>query len=389
VAKQDAASLNADSSSPSLMLFNDGSALGYSSWRRAAIAVTITFAPLAILGVLQGVAWGPTRAESVVLDPAMFARFLVALPILILASSTCSTVVNAVARHFQDAGLLKETDRQRYAAIVVSANRLSNSRAAIWTCFGLAYAYSALFVLLVLPRMTISWRTLSSEGHRTLSLAGWWFVTVSQPIYLFVLLRFLYRMALWWQFLWKTSRLNLQLHAVHPDGAGGLGFLGLTLFAFRVPAFAISASFAGGLANLVLVSGARVSDFRYEIVAVVLFVVALFAYPLANFYYRELSRARQRDVLNYWRLNEAQLRQLERKWIVSHSEQADMLSVADFSEVIDLSSILVNAQRMTLLPFQPGAILTLVLAASLPFLPVVALEFPVLQLLKALLKLLA
>ncbi len=232
---ENTASLGRDSNSPSLMLFNDGPTLRYSSRQRAAIAVTITYAPLAVLGALQGLAWGPTRAESVVLDPAMFARFLVSLPILILASSTCSSVVDAVAGHFQDAGLVKEIDRERYAAIVASANRLSNSRAAIWICLGLAYAYSGLFVLLVLPRMSISWRTLGLEGHRSLSLAGWWFVTISQPIYLLVLLRFLYQMALWWQFLWRTSRLNLQLHAVHPDGAGGLGFLGLTLFAFQDP----------------------------------------------------------------------------------------------------------------------------------------------------------
>ncbi len=137
---------------------------------------------------------------------------------------------------------------------------------------------------------------------------------------------------------------------------------------------------------MVLVNGALVSELRYEIVAVMLLVVSVFAYPLANFYYRELSRARQRDVLNYWKLNETQLRQLEQKWIVSHSEKTDMLGVADFSEVIDLSSILVNTQRMTLLPFQPAAILTLVLAALLPFLPVLALEFPLLQILKAILR---
>jgi len=386
VAKEDPDSFGRDSSSPSLMLFHDGSALRFSNRQRAAIAATITYVPLTILGALQGLAWAPTRAESVVLDPAMFARFLVALPILILASNTCHSVVKAVARHFQEAGLVKETDRQRYAAIVTSANLLRNSRAAVWICLALACAYSAFFALLVLPRMSMSWRTLGPEGHRSLSLAGWWFVTVSQPIYLLVLLRFLYQMALWWQFLWRTSRLNLQLHAVHPDGAGGLGFLGLTLFAFRMPAFAISASFAGGLATLVLVNGARVSEFRYEIAAVVLLVVGVFLYPLTNFFYRELSRARQRGVLDYWKLNEVQMRQFEKKWIVSDSRQADMLDVQDFSELIDLSSVLGNAKQMNLRPFQRNGIVSLVVAVSLPFLPVLALEFPVLEILKAMLK---
>jgi len=386
VANEHTTSFGRDSSSPSLMLFNDGPAHRLGNRQKAAITVTITYVPLVVLGALQGLALGATRAESVILDPAMFARFLVALPILILTSSTCQSVVNEVARHFQEAGLVKETDQQRYAAIVTSANRLRNSRAAIWICFGLACAYSAFFAFLVLPGMSMSWRTLGTEGHRSLSLAGWWFVTVSQPIYLLVLLHFLYHVALWWQFLWRTSRFNLQLHAVHPDGAGGLGFLGLTLFTFRMPAFAISASFAGGLATLVLVNGARVSDFRYEIAAVVLFVVGLFAYPLTSFFYRELSRARQRGVLDYWKLNEAQMRQFEKKWIVSESKLGDMLGVPDFSEVIDLSSILGNAKQMNLRPFQRNGIVSLVVAVALPFLPVLALEFPVLDILKAILK---
>ena len=378
--------LGKESSSPILPLFEDSLALRFSSRQKAALAVAIAYVPLVLLGALQGMAWGPTRAQSVFLDPAILARFLVALPILILASTACSRTVDAVARQFQDAELVTESDQRRYAAIVASANRLCKSRAATWICIGLAYAYSAFFAVQVLPMMSASWRTVGLEGHRSPSFAGWWFIAVSQPIYLVVLLRFLYRMALWWQFLWKTSRLNLQLHTVHPDGAGGLGFLGLTLFAFRVPAFAISASFAGSFATLVLIDGERVRQLEYAIVAVVLFVIGLFVYPLTAFFYRELSRARQRDVLDYWKLYGVQLRQLEKKWIRSDSAPADMLSVADFSEVIDLSSILGNAGQMHLQPFQRNEIVSLVLAASVPFLAVLALEIPLLEMLKAILQ---
>jgi len=386
VAKEETLNLDRESKSPILPLFENDWALRFGGPRKAAFAVVIAYAPLAVLGALQGLAWGPTRAQSVLLDPAILARFLVALPILILASSTCSCTVDAVARQFQDAELVTEPDQQRYAAIIDSANRLRKSRAATWICVALAYAYSALLVPQFLPTISPSWRTLGPEGHRSLSFAGWWFVIVSQPIYLVVLLNFLYRTALWWQFLWKTSRLNLQLHAVHPDGAGGLGFLGLTLFAFRMPAFAISASFAGSFATLVLIDGVRVRQLEYAIVAVMLFVIGLFVYPLTAFYYRELSRARQRDVLDYWKLYGVQLRQLEKKWIRSDSRPADMLSVADFSEVIDLSSILWNARQMSLRPFQRNGIVFLVFAASLPFLAVLALEIPILEILKAILK---
>jgi hypothetical protein len=208
-------------------------------------------------------------------------------------------------------------------------------------------------------------------------------------LYLFVLLRFLYRIALWWVFLWKTSRLNLQLHSVHPDGAGGLGFLGLTLNTFRLPAFAISASFAGGVADLVLLNGVRASELKYEIAGLILFVVGLFVLPLCLFYQRELSRARDRDVLNYWVLIAAQLREFEKKWIASDSDRMATLTSADFAQVTGPSSLLEGVRRMTLLPFETKDLLFLVATVLVPFIPVAALVIPLASMLRRILELVA
>jgi hypothetical protein len=376
-------------SSPDLFLFYENSALGLSTRQIVAWVVAITWVPLVVLGAVQGLAWGPSRAQSVLLDPMILARFLAALPILIISSGKCSQIVNAVGGHFLEAGLVTEAELGHFSTIVSSQIKLRNSRAANWICVVLACVCSALMTVLILPRTPISWRTANWGGQHSSSLAGWWFVAVSQPIYLFVLLRFLYRIALWWRFLWKTSRLNLQLHAVHPDGAGGLGFLGLTLDAFKLPAFGISASFAGSLADLILLKALPTNEIKYEILGVALIVVGLFVLPLSLFYSRELTRARDRDVLNYWALVEAQLRQFERKWIASDSKQANMPSGADFSEAASLSSILERAQRMTLLPFRLGDFLSLVAAVLLPFLPVAALVVPLSNILKTILRLIA
>ncbi len=377
-------------SSPDLFHFYESSILGFSARQIVALAVAITWVPLIVLGAIQGLAWGPSRAQSVLLDPMILARFLVALPILIISSGKCSQIINAVAGHFLEAGLVTGAELGHFSTIVSSQTKLRNSRAANWICVVLACVCSALMTVLILPRTPISWRTVNSAGQHSMSLAGWWFVAVSQPIYLFVLLRFLYRIVLWWRFLWKTSRLSLQLHAVHPDGAGGLSFLGLTLDAFKPPAFGISASFAGSLADLMLLKAVPPNEIKYEILGVALIVVGLFVLPLSLFYNRELTtRARDRDVLNYWVLVEAQLRQFERKWIASGSEPTDTLSGTDFSEATDLSSILERVQGMTMLPFQLSDFLFLVAAVLLPFLPVAALVVPISNILKTILRLIA
>ena len=222
---------------PDLILADDGSIGGIKASQIAVFAAAITWVPLIALAAVQGLAVGPTRAESVLLDPAVYARFLVALPILIITPSKCSQTLNEVGTHFQRAGLLKGADLNKFGEIAGQWVRLRKSRVAEYICVVLAYICSAVFVLLFYREISSSWRTLGSEGHHTLSLAGWWFVAVSEPFYLFILLRFLYRTALWWQFLWKTSRLNLQLHTVHPDGAAGSGFPGPYAHCIQAPGF--------------------------------------------------------------------------------------------------------------------------------------------------------
>ena len=93
-----------ESESPDLLLFDDGSIGSLNSPQVAAVAVAITWLPLIVLASLQGLALGPSRAESVLLDPAILARFLVALPILIVAPSKSSEIINGVAAHFLRAG---------------------------------------------------------------------------------------------------------------------------------------------------------------------------------------------------------------------------------------------------------------------------------------------
>lgn len=383
--KEDTLDSCGELSSPDLFLFCESSVL--SDRQAAALAVAITWVPLVVLAAVQGLAVGPSRVQSVLSDPAIFARFLVALPILILASNKCSHCIDEVTMHFRDAGLVTGADLDSFYATISSEIQLRESSAPNWICLAMAYAYSVLFVLLIAPTMSLSWRTVGSQERHNLSFAGWWFVLISQPIYLFVLLRFLYRTALWWRFLWKTSRLNLQLHAVHPDGAGGLGFLGLTLEAFSLPAFGIAASFAGGTANLLLLHSVPVSELRYVMAGVILIVVGLFVAPLPFVYFREMGKARTRDVLRYWALAEDQSRQFERRWITCNSQQVDSPSRATFSESASLSAILERARKMTMLPFELRDFSLLVVAAALPFLPVAALAIPLSKILKTILRL--
>ena len=63
-------------------------------------------------------------------------------------------------------------------------------------------------------------------------MAGNYFFWLSLPVFQFMLIRWYYRLLLWCRFLWRVSRLDLDLVPAHPDRAGGLGFLGINTYAF-------------------------------------------------------------------------------------------------------------------------------------------------------------
>jgi hypothetical protein len=334
-------------------------------------ALLLTWLPLLILAGAQGM------APSFIQDVGVQARFLIALPILLVFSGRISAELGNIVGHFVGAKLVTEAERARFDFNVASAMRFSHSRLAEGLILILVYAVQALFVLaLVTSKLPLSWRVLGSEGHRVLSLAGLWFTVISEPVYGFVLCRFLYRIALWWIFLWKTSRLDLQLDGSHPDAAGGIGFLGLTLDNFKEVAFAVSTSFAGGLANIVLRTGSGVGRYKFEILALIVVSVGLFAGPLF-FFYSLLVRTRFRDTLRYWKLWQGQRRQFEPKWLRDMYEYPDMLAIQDFSEVTDLSQVLERVQQMSIVPFRRAQVWPLLLAAMLPFVVVMSIDVPI------------
>jgi hypothetical protein len=108
-------------------------------------------------------------------------------------------------------------------------------------------------------------------------------------------------------------------------------------------------------------------------------ITVFFAGPLC-FFCDQLKKAKFRASLSHDRAVLEQLRQFEQKWI-GQSGQADMLEVQDFSAVIDLNETVNKVHQMTRLPFRRSQLLELIAAALLPFLPVLALQIPIKDLL--------
>ena len=151
--------------------------------RRLIFAVLATWVPLAVLAAVQGRAIGPSWRESMLLDVGMYARYLVALPLLILATPGCRRKLQAIVHHFLDAELVKEPERESFFANITAMLRWRDSVVVAVVLVALAVANAVTFGAVSVAELPDSWRVVGTAGHRSLSLAGWWLVAVCEPLY--------------------------------------------------------------------------------------------------------------------------------------------------------------------------------------------------------------
>ena len=249
--------------------------------RRVIVISLFAWLPLLVLSVLGGRAWGDAVRVPFLVDIEVHVRYLLALPLLILAELVVHQRMRPVARQFLERGLIPERSRARFDLAMASAARLRNSVLAEVLLIAFVYLVGVFYLWPRYSALTVpTWYAVPTGGGRQLSPAGWWFVYVSLPLFQFILLRWYFRLFIWIRFLWQVTRSQLSLVPTHPDRAGGLGFLSLTVVAFTPLLMAHGALLAGMIANRIFFQGARLPDFKVELVVVVAFLLLVVLGPL-------------------------------------------------------------------------------------------------------------
>jgi hypothetical protein len=350
--------------------------------RRAIILAAIAWLPLLILAAIEGLALGATPRESLLLDLSAYARYLVALPVLVFAEAACLPRLSGIARHFGESGLISDADRTRYEAAIASSAQLLDWRWVAWILVLVAYVWTVLMTQVLYPSELSSWVARITDGERALSLAGWWRLLVSQPLFLLLAVAWLWRAAVWGRFLWKVSRLDLQLVPAHPDLVGGLSFVSGSLSAFALISLAIGVTLAGSVAESIFIDRAMPSEFRAVPVFAVVVVLILFAAPLLVFG-RALRSSRRRGMHAYGELAAAVGQRFERRWLGRRESVDDeALAVPDFSATTDLYALATNVRNMRSVVIDVRSLIPLVATSLLPFVLVIALAIPPKEILK-------
>ena len=354
------------------------------SVQRAILVVLIAWAPLVILSAIESLVLEENRLASLMVDLTVISRYLIAAPLFILAEEFTIFRLGQIGRDF--GGFITAADRPRFDAIIAQSRRLLTSLQV--EVLVVVLAYLAMIVLTqTVPTEDIPlWHKASGSGAGY-SWAGWWHALVSVPVALVLLLGWLWRIFIWGLFLFRVSRLDLQLVAAHPDLVGGLQFVGLSIRAFLLLSFAISTTVAGGVAYRVLYMGTSFFSFIYVIIAVVILSLLLFVGPLLVFGWK-LVETRRRGIIDYGGLAGAMGSQLEKKWLdYRKSVSEGALDVQHFSATTDLYQVVSNVYQMKPFPIATQDLIALIVVTLLPFLPALLFEIPLEEILSDLVKL--
>jgi hypothetical protein len=356
--------------------------------RRAELVVLVGWVPLVALAVAQSLILRNQMAKYFLSDFAVYARSLVAAPLFILAEADCIPRLDRVARHFLQAGLIKEPDRARYDYAVTSTRRLLDSGLAELIVTILAYGLVAFLLINVPPDELPSWYWLKSD-YQTLTLAGGWNALVSAPLFILLFFGWLWRAFLWARFLWLMSRLDLHLIPGHPDHAGGLMFLGNSLRAFWLVSFALGAIVAGQVANRITLYGESLATFKHIVIGLVVLVLILFVGPLALFI-GKLRETRRRGDFEYGALASEVGRQFEHECLNQEraaNEKAP--NKQDFSLHSNIYGVVANVYGMKDFPFGLRSLGLLIAVTLAPFAPVALMVMPLAEIIKDFAKMLS
>jgi hypothetical protein len=348
---------------------------------KVSLLVVFTWLPLVILSALNGHAWSGSVAIPLLLDPVVHTRFLLVVPLLELAQIVVETSLRVQMRHFLDSGLIPQRQRPEYQAIVAQVTRLRNTPLVEGVLLILAVSFSVL--LRTVGNVQIhgsSWQRLGD----TITPSGWWYILFSLPVLYFLLFCWAWLFLLWAWFLFRTSRLDLELTPTHPDRAGGLGFLGWGMASFALVVVAISAVLSGSLAREIIHGGSLLSSLKYHVIIFVIVVMAILHAPLLVFTGR-LARCRFRGLLDFGNLIWAHDHEFDEKWIKNPDRTREsLLGSRDVASLGAISRAFEHVDRMLLMPFDKKASLVLVLAALLPMIPLLGTSVPLGEILKAL-----
>ncbi len=360
--------------------------------RRILVFALVTWLPLLLLSVLGGRAWGDAVRVPFLFDIETHVKFLLTLPLLIVAEMVVHQRMRPVVRQFLERDLIPPGSRARFDAAIAAALRLRNSVTAEVVLIVFVIGFGLFFWPRYVALDVSTWYAVPAADQwlppagRQLSAAGRWFVYVANPLAQFILMRWYFRLFIWIRFLWHVRQCTLSLVPTHPDRVGGLGFLSGTVAAFAPLLLAHGTAVSAGVANRIFFRGATLPEFKVEIVIVVVFLLIIVLGPLLLFM-PHLAAARRIGLREYGTLAQHYVREFDDKWLRGRAPAGEpLMGSADIQSLADLGNSYEIVREMRTIPFTKDTVIQLAVITLIPVAPLLLTMVSLEELLKKLLQ---
>lgn len=328
--------------------------------------VAFTWLPI-VIGATLRLAFG-VPLDPIMRDISVHARFLVALPLLLISTALLEKQTRGAVRVIYEARLADPT------ALDVMFSRVERLRCHGGVEVGLAIAALAIGQLGLWGVLAPSGVFAGIEQAPGLSFARIWYDTLAFPLWQFLSLRWMWRWIVWCYLLVRLSRLPLEGTAAHPDHAAGLGCLAWPLagYAWYVAAFA---SVLAGAWSTQLIDH-RVTVPSLGPTALVLLVGAVIAgYAPLLVFTPQLYALKRRDLANNTLMGFDYMRRFDTKWVPS-PRAPEFLGSQDIQALNDLGGAFQVVLTTRLTVFELGRMKNIVIAVLLPMFPLIATVIP-------------
>jgi hypothetical protein len=342
--------------------------------RAAIVAVAITWLPLVVLAFFEGLTWHGRTPGPLLTDPAVWARLVVGLPMLLLVGPMIAARTQPAIEGLR--GLVPDARKAEFDAMRNGSSRLDHAALPELILIGISVVTGWIGVHATVAA-TGDWRTLPETGR--LSLAGVWAAAISLPVFQFIVLRWLWRIVLWWRFLAGAAGMQLELIPTHPDGFGGLGFLGEAQSACFLLGSPFALIFAAHLAKAVM-HGGTPKSYEAPAIAFVILCAILFMGPALSLS-SALIEARRRGIFEYGRLGQSYVSQFDHKWVRGGAGDEPLLGTADIQSLADISNSMKVVRELKPIPFERRHFLLFAVCILVPAIPPLLLIMPLKEIL--------
>lgn len=334
--------------------------------RLVLILVGVAWLPVLALTLANGTAYGSATTVPLLGDFLFYGRFLFALPLLVLLHPIVDRRIGIYLGMLGRSGLVAPADEPSLQRHLDRIGALWRSRLARLVLLGASIA-TVIYALRSKSLATVSsWAFRDAADGGELTAAGWWSLTVGGPIVRFLLLMAVWKLLLWYGFLFRLARMPLRYEPLHPDRCAGLGFLDWVQTGFAALVAALSVQLGCLIADAAAYRGTELLSFKLPAAAFVVLMLALLFAPLLAFM-RPLARACERteSVFHVWASRAGQqlgarMHETNKVAVASH------LASPETSSLTDATTLYEGTVRTRRIPISARALRFALAAAVLP-----------------------